>query len=68
VAEAARRYRVYFARARSADTTDYLMDHSSFIYLTGPDGRVRTLFRPEMSVEQITAAVAAQMAGGRPGS
>lgn len=68
VAEAARRYRVYFARARQGDTTEYLMDHSSFIYLAGPDGRVRTLFRPGATPEQIAAAVSAQIAGSRAGS
>ncbi|MCB4822217.1 SCO family protein [Roseicella aerolata] len=60
VAEVARRYRVYYARAQRSDTTDYLMDHSSFIYLVGPDARVRALFRPEMRPEDIAAAVAAQ--------
>ena len=44
--------------------TDYLMDHSSFIYLVGPDAKVRTLFRPEQTPEAIAAAVAAQI--GRP--
>jgi protein SCO1/2 len=63
VAEAARRYRVYFARARSADHTDYLMDHSSFIYLVGPDGRVRNLFRPGTAPETLAAATRAQLSG-----
>ncbi|WP_254453761.1 SCO family protein [Siccirubricoccus sp. G192] len=63
VAEVARRYRVYFARVQRAEMTDYLMDHSSFIYLVGPDARVRSLFRPEMRPEDIAAAVAAQMGG-----
>lgn len=63
VAEAARRYRVYFARARSADSTDYLMDHSSFIYLAGPDSRVRALYRPETRPEEMAAAIAAQLRG-----
>ncbi|MBK1658200.1 SCO family protein [Paracraurococcus ruber] len=67
VAEAARRYRVYFARARSANNTDYLMDHSSFIYLVGPDARVRALFRPEAKPEDIAAAVTAQLGGTRSG-
>jgi protein SCO1/2 len=37
------------------------MDHSGFIYLVGPDGRVRTLFRPETAPETIAAATTAQM-------
>lgn len=69
VAEVARRYRVYYARVKRPDMTEYLMDHSSFIYLVGPDARVRTLFRPEMRPEDIAAAIAAQIgpAEGRPG-
>ncbi len=63
VAEAARRYRVYYAKVQRPDVTDYLMDHSSFIYLVGPDGAVRTLFRPGTTPEAIAAAVAAQIRG-----
>jgi protein SCO1/2 len=63
VTEAARRFRVYFARARSSDATEYLMDHSGFVYLVGPDGRVRSLFRPATDPEAIAATVRAQMRG-----
>ena len=66
VAEVARRYRVYYARVNRADTTEYLMDHSSFVYLVGPDGRVRSLFRPEAGPDEIAAATRAQLA--RPAS
>lgn len=39
VAAIARAYRVYYAKAgNSSSNTDYLMDHSSIIYLMGPDG------------------------------
>jgi protein SCO1/2 len=61
VAQAARAYRVYYAKVRPRDATDYLMDHSSFIYFVGPDGRVRSLFRPETTPEAIAGAVAAQL-------
>ncbi len=61
IAQAARAYRVYYAKVRPRDSSDYLMDHSSFIYLVGPDGRVRSLFRPETSPEAIAAAVSAQL-------
>jgi cytochrome oxidase Cu insertion factor (SCO1/SenC/PrrC family) len=61
IAEVARRYRVYYARsAQRPDVTEYLMDHSSFIYLVAPDGRVRALFRPGTTPEALAAAVAAQ--------
>jgi protein SCO1/2 len=62
LAEVARRFRVYYARTNRADSTDYLMDHSSFIYLVGPEGRVRSLFRPGTRPEDIAAAIAGQLA------
>ncbi len=61
VAEVARRFRVYYAKATSRDHSDYLMDHSSFVYLVAPDGRVRALFRPEARPEDIAAATRAQL-------
>jgi len=61
VAEAARRFRVYYARARQVAGSDYVMDHSSFIYLVGPDSRVRAMFRPETPPEAIAAALRGQM-------
>lgn len=43
VAAVAKAYRVYYAKAGNASSaTDYLMDHSSIIYLMGPDGRFVT--------------------------
>lgn len=40
VAAVAKAYRVYYAKAgNSASSKDYLMDHSSIIYLMGPDGK-----------------------------
>jgi len=61
VAQAARAYRVYYAKVAPRDTTEYLMDHSAFIYLVGPDGRVRSLFPPETAPEAIAATVTAQL-------
>jgi len=39
VAAVAKAYRAYYAKAAGGSGTDYLMDHSSIIYLMGPDGR-----------------------------
>jgi cytochrome oxidase Cu insertion factor (SCO1/SenC/PrrC family) len=39
IAQTAKAYRVYYAKAGKSETSDYLMDHSSIIYLMGPDGR-----------------------------
>jgi protein SCO1/2 len=38
VAQAAKAYRVYYRKSDSGDPKNYLMDHSSIIYLMGPDG------------------------------
>ena len=62
VADIARRFRVFYARARSADTTDYLMDHSSFIYLVGPDFLVRAIFRPNTDPQDMANAILARLA------
>lgn len=64
VAAAARAYRVFYARVQRPEMTQYLMDHSSFIYLVGPDSRVRALFRPETAPEAIAQAVRGQLRGG----
>lgn len=68
VAEAARRFRVYYARVQRPNMHEYLMDHSSFVYLVGPDSRVRTMFRPDTSPEAMAASVRAQLRGGASGS
>lgn len=63
VAAAARAYRVFYARVERPEMTQYLMDHSSFIYLVGRDGRVRALFRPETAPETIAQALRGQLRG-----
>jgi cytochrome oxidase Cu insertion factor (SCO1/SenC/PrrC family) len=69
VAEVARHYRVFYAKVQRPEATEYLMDHSSFVYLVGPDGRVRSLFRPEAGPEDIAATTRAQLSrDGAPAS
>ena len=58
VAAAAKAYRVYFAKSKTeAEPGEYLMDHTSIIYLMGPDGRYLTHFthgvRAEIMAKQI---------------
>ncbi|MEQ8369354.1 MAG: SCO family protein [Alphaproteobacteria bacterium] len=63
IAEAARGYRVFYARHDDDEASDYLMDHSAFTYLVGPDGRVRLVLRfgtpPEVMAEIVRWALAA---------
>ncbi|CAN5560367.1 SCO family protein [soil metagenome] len=43
IAAAGKAYRVYYARAKGYETAkDYLMDHSTILYLMGPDGKYVT--------------------------
>lgn len=51
-------YRVYYKKVRGEETAlDYLVDHSSFIYLMGRDGAYLTHFDSASTPEEIAAAV-----------
>ena len=52
VAQAAKGYRVYYAKHPEADG-DYSMDHSSVIYVMDPQGRFTASFTHESSPEEI---------------
>ena len=49
-------YRVYHAKVGSGDS-DYLMDHSAYIYLLGADGRLLTYLRHDSTPETIAAVI-----------
>jgi protein SCO1/2 len=57
IAAAAKAYRVYFKKAEESAPGEYLMDHSSIIFLLGRDGRYLTHFThfapPEQMAEEI---------------
>lgn len=64
IARVAKAYRVYFAKAKPKDGThsghthgDYLMDHSSFIYLMGADGRYLTHFPANVSAADLLQGI-----------
>ena len=44
IAAIAKAYRVYYAKVETDELTDYLMDHTSIVYLMSPDGRYVTHF------------------------
>ncbi len=55
-------YRVYYAKApQKGDPSAYLMDHSSFMYLMGPDGKFRALLQPGESPDEIASRIQAEM-------
>lgn len=64
VKAAARAYRVYFERVEGENGGDYLMDHTSFIYLMGPDGQYRTHFGHTTSPKAIAEGIRQELADG----
>ncbi|WP_426958755.1 SCO family protein [Muricoccus radiodurans] len=62
IAAAARAFRVYYAKSTPQGSSEYLMDHSAFTYLLGRDGRLRSLFRPGATPEEMAAAIRANLA------
>jgi protein SCO1/2 len=56
IADAARAYRVYYARVPIKDA-DYTIDHTGFIYLTDRDGKYVGFFPPGTSGDQMADAI-----------
>ena len=61
VREAARAYRVYY-HVPEEDGDAYLVDHSTFVYLMGPDGSYRTHFGIDASPEAMAEAIGEEIA------
>ena len=58
IAAAAKAAKVYYAKVEMPDSeVGYLMDHSGFVYLLGPDGRYRSHFRPNTDPVEIANRV-----------
>jgi protein SCO1/2 len=59
LAAAAGAYKVYYAKVQEdgADADDYLMDHTSVIYLMGPDGRYRAHFTHGTEADAMAARI-----------
>ena len=62
IAAAAKAYRVYYAEHRTGPgPDDYSMDHSSVLYLMGPDGRFIAPVRADQTGPEIAAVLARLM-------
>ena len=55
IATVAKQYRVFYKKSPFENSDDYSMDHSSYIYVMGQDGRYLTLFTSDQSSDQMTA-------------
>lgn len=59
IAQAARAYRVYYDKAKGQETKpDYLLDHSTFVYLMGPDGAYVKHFDYGIDADSLAAGIA----------
>lgn len=56
VADAARAYKVYYKAAKQ-ENGEYLVDHSSFVFLMDREGKYATHFRPDTTPEQMADAI-----------
>ncbi|HEX9646484.1 MAG TPA: SCO family protein [Alphaproteobacteria bacterium] len=64
VEAAAKAYKVYYAKAETeaaAGSDEYLMDHSSIIFLIGPDGRYLDHFTGGTGADQLAAGLRAHL-------
>ena len=63
IAAVAKAYKVYFSKQPGAvaDTKDYQVDHTSFVYLMGPDGVIRSVFRAGTSAKAMAGEILGQL-------
>lgn len=58
-------YGTIFARRPTGDG-NYLMDHTGFTYLMGPDGRYVAHFEKDVTAENLADALGAHVSAGEP--
>jgi len=63
IKQVAEAYRVLYRRVEDPNYTFYLMDHTSFVYLLDPEGKVASLFRYGTSPEEMAAIIRQHMRG-----
>ena len=68
IASVAKNYRVFYRKVESEDSSEYLMDHSGFVYLMGPDGLFLTMFRGGTNPESIGKTIATYIQKGKTGA
>lgn len=56
-----REWRVYAAKVQDPGASDYTMDHSSFLYLMSPDGRLAGLYKAQDKAEDIARDIAGKI-------
>jgi protein SCO1/2 len=56
-------YRIFYRRIEDPNYTYYLMDHTSFVYLLDPQGKVAALFRYGTPPEEMATIIRQHMRG-----
>lgn len=59
IAAVAKSYRVYYQKATDPGATDYLMNHSGFVYLMGRDGQFLSMFKGATKPDSMANTIAA---------
>jgi protein SCO1/2 len=63
IRDVATKYRVFYRRFEDPNYTYYMMDHTSFVYLIAPNGKIVTMFRYGTPPENIAGAIRQHMRG-----
>ena len=58
IADAASKFRVFYARGEESETGGYLMDHSRIVYLFGPAGEPLATLPADRNADAVTAELA----------
>ncbi len=61
IRETARTFRVFYQRVEHPDFDYYLVDHSAFFYLMGPDGVNRSIYAHGTSPEDMAVSIRAHL-------
>jgi protein SCO1/2 len=57
IAKVAKAYKVFYQKAPGATGEDYLMDHSTLIYLMDGEGKFLTYFGPQATPDEVAEAI-----------
>ncbi len=61
IKEVAKKFRIYYRPTQTSGNGDYLVDHSIFYYLMGPDGKFVTNFGRNTTSQECAEAVLVEL-------
>lgn len=57
IADVAKAYHVFYRKAQDESSSEYTMDHSSIVFLMGPDGEYLKLFPPQTPPDKMAETI-----------